>query len=96
MGVPSASKSPSALSAQALRGLDNDEDQYHVNLLICDHNGEFNDKLKNVNGVCRKVGVEAGHDVGVEGELEKLRERIEEENSAKADIQRSLSRWGLL
>ena len=29
---------------------------------------------------------------GLEGELEKLRDRIEEENAAKADIQRTLSR----
>ena len=29
---------------------------------------------------------------GLEGELEKMRDRIEEENAAKADIQRSLSR----
>ena len=73
---------------------DDDEDQYHVNWLKCDHNGEFDDKVQYVNRVGRKVDGEAGHDVDVEGELEKLRERIEEENSAKADIQRSLSRWG--
>ena len=54
------------------------------------------DKVQYVNRVGRKVDGEAGHDFGAEGELEKLRERIEEENSAKADIQRSLSRWGLL
>ena len=59
------------------------------------HNGEFDDKVQYVNRVGRKVDGEAGHDFGAEGELEKLRERIEEENSAKADIQRSLSRWGL-
>ena len=73
-----------------------DDEKYHVNWLKCDHNGEFDDKVQYVDRVGRKVDGEAGHDFGAEGELEKLRERIEEENSAKADIQRSLSRWGLL
>ena len=43
------------------------------------HNGEFDDKVQYVNRVGRKVDGEASHDIGVEGELEKLRERIEEE-----------------
>ena len=56
----------------------------------------MDDDFEYDNRVDRKVDGAAGHDVDTEGELEKLRERIEEENSAKADIQRSLSRWGLL
>ena len=39
----------------------------------------MDDDFEYGNGVDRKVDGAAGHDVDTEGELEKLRERIEEE-----------------
>ena len=53
---------------------------------------QLEDMKRLAEGEARDKALLVGKFKGLEGELEKLRERIEEENSAKADIQRSLSR----